>query len=156
MDYYATLGVSKDAGIKEVTGAFRNLAIEAHTLRVLDNTLAERQKVFSKICEAYEVLSTPELRSVYDSKGYDALRNGIPGEDDEVGATIGGYVFSGNTHAIFKNVFGSNSPFIDNFEYHSKMQLAKNEAAFKAHTQPEDIEVVLACSIFEFYNGSLK
>ena len=73
MDYYAALGISKEAGIKEVTDAFRALAIENHTLRVLDNSLGERQKAFSKICEAYEVLSNPKFRDVYDSKGYDAL-----------------------------------------------------------------------------------
>ena len=42
---------------------------------------------------------------------------------------------------------GNDNPFTDNF---------KKEQEFVDENAPEDIEVVLPCSIYEFYNGSLK
>ena len=67
MTYYQTLGLNpSEATINEITCSFRSLAVANHPLRKNDNKIAERQKAFSKICEAYDVLSTPELRAIYD------------------------------------------------------------------------------------------
>jgi len=63
-DYYATLGVSKDASEKEIKKAFRKLARELHPDNNPDDAVAEAR--FKEINEAYETLSDVEERKEYD------------------------------------------------------------------------------------------
>ena len=62
-DYYKTLGVSKDADDKEIKKAFRKLAQKHHP-----DAGGDEEK-FKEINEAYEVLSDPKKRQVYDQFG---------------------------------------------------------------------------------------
>ncbi len=63
-DYYAELGVSKDASQKEIKKAFRSLARTFHP----DNNPADEaaEARFKEINEAYETLSDEEVRKEYD------------------------------------------------------------------------------------------
>lgn len=54
--------------------------------------------MFSKLCEAYEVLSTPELKDVYDNFGEKVLKNGLPS-----GTGHPGYAFNGDCYGKFLN-----------------------------------------------------
>ncbi len=63
-DYYATLGVSKEATDKDIKKAYRKLARQYHPDSNPDNPTAEAK--FKEINEAYEVLSDPETRKEYD------------------------------------------------------------------------------------------
>ena len=63
-DYYAELGVSKDASQKDIKKAFRALAREFHPDSNPDNPPAEAR--FKEINEAYETLSNDEVRTEYD------------------------------------------------------------------------------------------
>ena len=66
-DYYATLGVSKDASQADIKKAFRRLARENHPdVNTGDGTAEKR---FKEISEANEVLSDPEKRTAYDQLG---------------------------------------------------------------------------------------
>ena len=68
-DYYAVLGVKKDATEKEIRQAFRRLARQYHPDVNPNNKEAEEH--FKEINEAYEVLSDPEKRKRYDEMGAD-------------------------------------------------------------------------------------
>jgi DnaJ-class molecular chaperone len=65
-DYYATLGVAKDASQADIKKAFRRLARENHP-DVNKGDAAEKR--FKEISEAHEVLSDPEKRKAYDQLG---------------------------------------------------------------------------------------
>ena len=63
-DYYAILGVSKDATQEEIKRAYRRLALEYHPDKHPGNKEIEER--FKEINEAYAVLSDPEKRAAYD------------------------------------------------------------------------------------------
>jgi len=73
-DYYEILGVTREAGEADVKKAFRRLARELHP-DVNDHDPAAEEK-FKEAAEAYEVLSDPERRSIYDRYGHEGLTSG--------------------------------------------------------------------------------
>jgi molecular chaperone DnaJ len=72
-DYYELLGVPRDADDATIKKAFRRLARELHP-DVSDDPEAEAK--FREIAEAYEVLSKPEARQLYDRYGHEGLSSG--------------------------------------------------------------------------------
>ena len=67
IDYYKTLGISKDASAEEIKTAYRKLARKYHP--DLNPNNAEAVKLFQQLNEANEVLSDPEKRKKYDEYG---------------------------------------------------------------------------------------
>jgi molecular chaperone DnaJ len=72
-DYYEVLGVKQTAGESEIKKAFRGLARTLHP-DVSQEPDAEAR--FREVVEAYEVLSKPETRELYDRYGHEGLRSG--------------------------------------------------------------------------------
>lgn len=64
-DYYAILGVSKDASQSDIKKAYRKLAIKYHPDRNPNDKEAEDK--FKEIAEAYSVLSDETKRKEYDN-----------------------------------------------------------------------------------------
>ncbi len=71
-DYYEVLGVTKAAGAEEIKKAYRKLALQYHPDRNKGDKQAEEK--FKEAAEAYEVLSDPEKRQLYDRFGHAGLQ----------------------------------------------------------------------------------
>ncbi|MDH3731435.1 MAG: J domain-containing protein [Acidimicrobiia bacterium] len=87
-DYYATLGVPRDAEPDDIKRAFRRLARETHP----DANPGEEAR-FREIAEAYEVLSDPARRAAYDrGDQFDvsSLFSNLGGIDDLLRTFFGG------------------------------------------------------------------
>jgi len=77
-DYYDVLGVSKDAGDKEVKSAYRKLAMKYHPDR---SDAPDAEERFKEISEAYAVISDPQKRRQYDQFGHSGISGQYSQED---------------------------------------------------------------------------
>lgn len=112
-DPYKTLGVAKNAGPADIQKAFRKLARRYHPDSHPGDTQAEAR--FKEISEAYEVLSNPEKRKVYDQQAAFGFAGGRSGAGrgfdprDFSRASQGGAGFSGNFSDLFSDLFKGES-----------------------------------------------
>jgi len=67
LEYYKILGIEKNATDAEIRKAYRKMALKYHPDKNLNDATANEK--FNKISEAYQVLSNPSLRAVYDKMG---------------------------------------------------------------------------------------
>lgn len=72
-DYYKTLGIPKGANEEEIKKAYRRMALRFHPDKNKD---ANAEEKFKEIAEAYEVLSDPKKRAVYDQLGEEGEAGG--------------------------------------------------------------------------------
>lgn len=103
-DYYQILGVPKGADEKQIKAAYRKLARKYHPDVNPNDKTAEAK--FKEVSEAYEVLSDPEKRKMYDRFGsnWEAMRSagGQSGPDFGFETGFGGADFG----SIFEQIFG--------------------------------------------------
>ena len=116
-DLYAVLGVQRQASADEIKKAYRKLARRLHPDVNPGNKQAEER--FKEISQAYDVLSDPEKRKLYDEFGMDGLQAGFDagqarayrgrGTRRAAGAeeafTTGGFGRYANFEDIFGNIF---------------------------------------------------
>ncbi|HXU78634.1 MAG TPA: molecular chaperone DnaJ [Methylomirabilota bacterium] len=103
-DYYVVLGIEKGATEEEIKKAYRRLAVKHHPDKNPDDKTAEEQ--FKELGEAYEVLSDPQKRTLYDQYGHAAF-------DRRAGAQARGGFH--DPFEVFREVFGGGGIFEDLF-----------------------------------------
>lgn len=69
-DYYQILGIPKNATDEQIKQAYRKLAREHHPDMVKDGDKAKAEERFKEINEAYQILSNPQKRKMYDQFGH--------------------------------------------------------------------------------------
>jgi DnaJ-class molecular chaperone len=113
--HYDVLGVSKHADAKQIKKAYRQLARDNHPDHHPDDAAAESR--FKDIGRAYDVLSDPNKRSMYDEFGEDAEKIGFDPEKAKAyrqwqhgGGGSGGFGFNGaggvDLNDLLSSLFG--------------------------------------------------
>ncbi|KAH0714436.1 hypothetical protein KY284_007341 [Solanum tuberosum] len=127
--YYEILGVPKAASQEDLKKAYRKAAIKNHPDKGGD------PEKFKELAQAYEVLSDPEKREIYDQYGEDALKEGMGGGG-------GGH----DPFDIFQSFFGGGgSPFGGGGSSRARRQ-----------RRGEDVIHPLKVSLEDLYNGTSK
>ena len=92
-EYYDNLGITKEATDDEIKKAYRKLAIKFHPDK---NKEESAKEMFSKISEAYEVLSNKNKKEMYDKYGKEGVNNNISENQSQ-------------SNDFFENMFGMNN-----------------------------------------------
>lgn len=107
---YEVLGVSRSASAEEITKAYRKLAQKYHPDRNAGDKAAEAK--FKEVNNAYEVLSDPQKKQMYDMTGQTGGAGGFPGGG--AGGFPGGFqgaqVDPQAAEEMFRSVFGGGGP----------------------------------------------
>ncbi|XP_039125811.1 dnaJ homolog subfamily B member 1-like [Dioscorea cayenensis subsp. rotundata] len=77
VDYYKVLQVPRNATDEDLKKAYRKLAMKWHPDKNPNNK-NEAEAKFKQISEAYDVLSDPQKRAVYDQYGEEGLKGQVP------------------------------------------------------------------------------
>ncbi|SCU88414.1 LADA_0E10000g1_1 [Lachancea dasiensis] len=125
--FYDLLGVSVDANETQIKKAYRKQALKYHPDK---NPSAEAADKFKELTVAYEVLSDPEKREVYDQMGMDGLSGGGAGGAGGFGG------FGGFGDDIFSQFFGGGA-----------------SARPRGPQKGKDIKHEMSASLEELYKG---
>jgi len=140
MDYYEVLGIKKGASPEDIKKAYRRLSKENHPDRHKgDKTIEEKYK---QINRAYEVLSDPKKKQMYDQFGSeDGPFGGVHAEHGRStqGAPFGAQGFEGFGD-IFETFFGGGGA----------------GGRRQADTRGRDVEVRIEISLLESFQGTKK
>ncbi|KAJ6690883.1 DNAJ-like protein SUBFAMILY B MEMBER 13-LIKE [Salix koriyanagi] len=155
-DYYKILQVDRTAKDDDLKKAYRKLAMKWHPDKNPNNKKDAEAK-FKQISEAYEVLSDPQKKAVYDQYGEEGLKGQVPPPDaggagpgwsSPFGGMGGGG--GGMRRARFPGgLFGN-----DIFSPHGEGSGGSMHQAAPRKAPP--IEQKLPCSLEELYKGATK
>lgn len=108
-DYYRTLGLPRGASAEDVRRAYRRQALRFHPDKNKEPGAEER---FKEVAEAYDVLSDPKKREIFDKYGEEGLKGGAPtsSQGGSNGPTFT-YTFRGDPHQMFAEFFDGRNPF---------------------------------------------
>ncbi|KAL4918137.1 hypothetical protein BDW62DRAFT_68368 [Aspergillus aurantiobrunneus] len=126
-DYYKILGLDKSASEKDIKRAYRTLSKQFHPDKNPGDDSA-REK-FVEIAEAYEVLSTPNTRKIYDQYGHEGV------EQHRQGGQAGGHAH--DPFDLFSRFFGGGGHF----------------GHAPGHRRGQDMEFRIGLPLRDFYNG---
>jgi curved DNA-binding protein len=161
-DYYATLGVPRDASDEDIKKAFRKLARQYHPDVAKDKKAAEEK--FKEINEAYEVLGDPQRRRKYDQLGA-RWKEGAdfeppPGWQAHAGRDPGGaqtyeFHFGGTGFSdFFERFFGRGGRF--GFPFAADGFDAEQVRQPPGPARGSDIEGDILVTLDEVMNGSVR
>lgn len=167
-DFYKILGVDRSASEKDIKKAYRKLARENHP-DVNKSSGAEAK--FKEISEAYQVISDPDKRALYDQWGeqFDKVPSGASGPGGYAGGVPGGVDFAdifrqaqggqgrggvqwqggGDVGDLFEGLFGFRK---------RGGQGAPNQEPFRGQSAPkgQDVEQPVTITLGESVRGATR
>ncbi|XP_061343001.1 uncharacterized protein LOC133289149 isoform X1 [Gastrolobium bilobum] len=180
VDYYKILQVDRSVKDDDLKKAYRKLAMKWHPDKNPNNK-KEAEAKFKQISEAYDVLSDPQKRAVYDQYGEEGLNGQVPPPDAGgfPGSSDGGpTTFRFNPRSaddIFSEIFGYSSPFggmgdmggrvgasgfpmggMFSEDIFAQLRSGAGEGSGHVPRKGAAIERTLHCSLEDLYNGTAK
>ena len=159
-DYYEILEIVRTCSQEDISEAYRNLSLKYHPEKAPPEKKEVYELHFQKLAEAYEVLSDPTRKGIYDIYGSEGLRTGIT---DKKGNVKGAYKFLNNGHEIFERYMGTSNPFTlirDNEKISEEIPSVFGSAFGGQNKEKEKelspIHIYLECTLEELYNGCVK
>jgi DnaJ-class molecular chaperone len=159
-DYYEILEIVRTCSQEDISEAYRNLSLKYHPAKAPPEKKEVYELHFQKLAEAYEVLSDPTRKGIYDIYGSEGLRTGIT---DKKGNVKGAYKFLNNGHEIFERYMGTSNPFTlirDNEKISEEIPSVFGSAFGGQNKEKEKelspIHIYLECTLEELYNGCVK
>lgn len=147
-DYYEILEVGRSVSAEELKKAYRKKAVQHHPDKNPGN--AEAEEKFKELTEAYQVLSDPEKRKVYDQFGHAGL-SGMGGGGGGGPGGFGGYGGGADINDIFGDIFG------DLFGGGQSRRRGGGRGAGRARGRPgEDLQQAAEISFEESAFGTAK
>jgi DnaJ-class molecular chaperone len=71
---YTLLGLDEDATEKQIKKAYHKLSMRYHPDKNQGETKEEAETMFKKVAKAYEILSNPEMKMIYDMGGMEGVK----------------------------------------------------------------------------------
>ena len=114
-DLYEILGVSKSATAQELKATYRRQALQWHPDKHQGPDKKAAEEKFKEINRAYEILSNPQKRQMYDQYGAAAFQQGGPSAGNPFqggfGAQQGPFRYSYSSNVNVEDMFGGSDPF---------------------------------------------
>lgn len=168
-DYYAILGVPRDATDAQIKTAYRKMAMKWHPDKN-PNDKENATRHFKEVSEAYEVLSDKEKRGIYDKFGEEGLKGtggaGAQSFSPEemahmfrgFGGGSGSFFHASDPFEIFSQFFGGSNPFGVDIGFGSMpgMDQRSYRPRRSAPTKCPPIEHTLNLTLEELYKGTVK
>jgi len=166
-NYYTVLGIDKNASQEDIKKAYRKSALKWHPDKNRERQ-EEASEKFREIAEAYDVLSDPEKKRIYDQFGEEGLKGGPRPEEGPPfngpgGPSHGGfsYQFNGDPNDIFarffKDSFQRSSSFAESpFEDGGGLFGGGMFPMGGEHGRKRPAIFDLHCSLEDLYNGTTR
>ncbi|KAJ3692553.1 hypothetical protein LUZ60_011648 [Juncus effusus] len=186
VDYYNVLKVHRNATDDDLKKAYKRLAMKWHPDKNPKEDLKLAEAKFKRISEAYEVLSDPQKRQIYDQYGEEGLKGVPPPESHSSSSSHSNgsnYRYNPrNAEDVFAEFFNSSKPFGFESMGRAKSMRFQTEGAgtfggfgegkFRSYNdgpsggsgmgssvplrKPPPVETKLPCSLEELYTGSQR
>ncbi|XP_076947676.1 uncharacterized protein LOC143619685 [Bidens hawaiensis] len=177
IDYYNILKVNRNASVEDLKKAYRRLAMIWHPDKNLTKNKSEAEAKFKQISEAYDVLSDPQKRQIYDLYGEEALKSGQVPSSSGRGYYTNSYYNNGqhpnpnfrfnprDAEDIYAELFGGSDGgggggsagrrFKEGY-FRNNVNGGESSGSSSSVKKAPAVENVLACSLVDLYKGAKK
>ncbi|KAJ4959727.1 hypothetical protein NE237_019637 [Protea cynaroides] len=158
VDYYNILKVNRNATEDDLKKSYKRLAMRWHPDKNPDIKKREAEAKFKQISEAYDVLSDPQKRQIYDAYGEEALKSGNVPPPPSAGASHFRF-HPRDADDIFAEFFGASDGVGGGRGRGFGETFGRNPYTDAASHQPRKIPPVeknLSFSLEELYSGSKR
>ncbi|XP_010470205.1 PREDICTED: dnaJ homolog subfamily B member 1-like [Camelina sativa] len=170
VDYYNVLNVNPSATEDDLKKSYRRLALKWHPDKNPASNKKEAETKFKEISEAYDVLSDPNKRQIYDQYGEDGLKSSdVPTASETASSQQRNYSSVNNAgfryyprdaEDIFAEFFGASEKVFGGggggVRFKSAEAGGQTNRKTPVNRKAPAIESKLACTLEELYKGGRR